>query len=660
MAQRTSEEIIKLVEKAEQRLTGLRSRMDEDYSKFWRLDKYKGEDALDGYRVFTSNSPKTFAHEIITTLAGSGITITVPQSDAQKEQREVNSESERFFIGMLKMIDDNLDSMLLPLLQAALSWQICCRGWYAGVAVMTKKPDPVDAEGNPVLDEQGQPVVGKTFPYVMPFDPRNVTWARGGDGLAWICNKSPKTREDIESEFNIVLPVTAELPLPGLNDDEKGVDVYDFWDGQHNTIVLEGGIMLKPKDGEEPVPHGSPRTPGFIGYTGPISVVSDDSGPDAMQQVGESIWSMDRHVYDEINFVQSVLSELVERSISPSYTFTSRDGQKSLEENPYQAQQQVGLAEGEKIEILNPTEAAKETGVYLASLNQEMERGSLPDLSFGQLRNPISGFAINSLKKGTDSKLHFPLIALQQAYSQICALLRDQYATNQFDPVSVSGRDRLPFKTYFSQVIDPQVVSLAGTIEVEIWPVLPEDDAAKVALIQQFREPVNGEPLVTVRHAREMAGIQDPDLMGHGVAQELAKRSSPMAFAFSMMESSAQEGEEEYANIWLSELRIQMIQKLLELRQLELAAAGFGVPQGGLGGLSSLLPSGGGTNGQSSGGRGLPPNVSPPQEQGINARPTQQSGPNVPQGTPRPGARVTEEESNENRLNNLNLVGPRG
>ena len=51
---------------------------------------------------------------------------------------------------------------------------------------------------------------------------------------------------------------------------------------------------------------------------------------------------------------------------------------------------------------------------------------------------------------------------------------------------------------------------------------------------------------------------------------------------------------------------------------------------------------------------GMPANVLPPQEMGIQAAPIQQPGALVPPGTPRPRA----QSDTTRRLNNIGLMGP--
>ena len=81
--------------------------------------------------------------------------------------------------------------------------------------------------------------------------------------------------------------------------------------------------------------------------------------------------------------MMSVMLEMTARSRKQGIKITSRDGQKTLEEDPYQEGTEISLAQGENVEPLGLMEVARETGVYMGMVSGEMKRGSIPRYIYG-------------------------------------------------------------------------------------------------------------------------------------------------------------------------------------------------------------------------------------------------------------------------------------
>jgi len=598
MPRYTPDEIIKLVEEKKnlQSIQDVHNRMDVDYS-LWRLDTYEGDQALDGFRIYTTNEPRTYANKVMALLSSAILILRAERGARDKEERKSSNAKERFLYGILKAADERLLRLLLPSLHAQLTWYVPLRGRYVVRALLAKRDD------------------GTTFVDITPFDPYHVYWEMGQDGVEWACHVIEKTPAEIKAIYNV--EVSAGTGQDGT------VTVYDFYDGANNQVVMEGQV-LKP-----PTPHGSPRFPLAIGFTGIAPPVRTEKLTDPAKDYGESIYQANREAYKELSFALSGMSEFVKRSLKQPVVITSRDGSKTLAENPYLSGATISLAEGDKVEPLDLMTMAQEAGVYLGIVTGEIQRGALPHSAFGELQFALSGFAINSLRQGMTTVVEPMRRAIMEAYGQIANLICDQYVTGNFQAMELSGRDRN--RDYFKEEITPEVVKAGGEVTVDLIARLPQDDIALMAMATQARQgPV---PLLSDRYLREeQLGVQDSDLMDAQVMEQMAVRASPVAAAYKMMMAAAEEGEEELAQIWLGEVQKQLIQTYLELMQLQMAAAG----------LAQSPPSGGG-NGAGNGTRpaGFSPMVLPKVAQGAPPpTPTPQMGPLVPPGAPRPGARL--------------------
>ena len=131
----------------------------------------------------------------------------------------------------------------------------------------------------------------------------------------------------------------------------------------------------------------------------------------------------------------------------------------------------------------------------------------------------------------------------------------------------------------------------------------------------------------------------------------------PEASLWDIMRAMEETGRMELAGFYYAQLVEILIQKMMQRQQLGNAAAQVAAGPGMMGG-----PAGGGgvpgmMGGPAGGGGGVPPSVMPSQMVGGGPAPSLLSnpGPQVPPGTPRPGAM-----SDQIRLNQIGLVGPGG
>ena len=614
MARRKVEDIINLVDSHYDSTEPLRSRMDADHN-LYRLSPF---DAGDGYQSYTSNEPQTYADKIISWLAGSDMIVRIPPAGNPRNSREVNNDKERFIIGALKSANERLMRRLQPCLQDQLAWYTTLRGWYAGRALLGNRDDK------------------DTFIDITPWDPMHTYWGTDGDGLAWACYKVKKTKHEIESQYNVRLG-TERM-------DEDGIEVYDFYDREDNYVAIPHRYIKKR------TAHGGTGVPVFLGPVGANPLIQSlewSSIEDTVEDYGESVFKSTRELYEKHNFMMSTMLELTARSRKQGIVITSRDGQKTLEEDPYKEGTEISLAQGEDVKPLGLLEVARETGVYMGMVSGELQRGSIPHSVYGELQFQLSGFAINTLRQGVESVLGPRIEALEHAYMQICNLLCDQYSSGAFTAMELSGRDNN--RMYFSETITPQRVKEGGSIEISIVARLPQDDMSKYSMAQIAREgPTPLMPDLWIRD--NILGVQDADQTDDAIKEQIAERTLPEAGLWSLYQAALKQGRDDLAQFYLGELMAVMLSKAKMLSD----NLGGGVPPAPSAGALPPMPPGAPPPG---GPPGVPPGVAPPAM--MNGMPppapTPQAGPNVPPGQPRPGA-----QSDATRLGNIGLVGPGG
>ena len=632
MANYKPEEITALVDNHYDLTEPLRTRMDDDH-KLYRLEEF---DAGEGFQSYTSNEPQVYADKLISWLTSAEMVVRVPYNNSEREERENNDAKERFLIGVLKAADDRLTERFQPGVRQQLAWYACLRGWYAGRALLVK-------------DDEGE-----TYVDIQPWDAMHTYWGEGKHGLAWACYKTKKTPSEIKAIWGVdVGGENADL------DDDDAIDVYDFYDKEDNIVCTDDQVLKKRTK------HGSEKVPVFLGPVGStplVQAITDTGNLDTMEDYGESCFKASRDLYDKHNFMMSVMLELTARSRKQGLKVKSRDGTKTLEEDPYKEGSEIALGQGEDVEPLGLLEMAKESGAFMSLVAGEMQRGGLPHSIYGQLEFQLSGFAINTLRQGVESMLVPRLKALERAYRSMFHLICDQYITGAFKSMELSGQDQN--RMYFREEITPDMIKDSGDVEVTLIGQLPQDEMSKMSMAQIARE---GEtPLLSDTFIRDnILGLQSADAMEDSIKMQVAETTLPEAQLWTLLQTALRQGREDLVEFYQGELMRLLTTKIAEQAQMQAQmqaaqappqpqAPPPGPPPGMM--PPGMMPPGMMGPGMNGAGPGLPPQVMPNAGLGVPPpAPVAPPGPSVPPGTPRPGA-----QGIESRLANLGMIRPAG
>ena len=376
-----------------------------------------------------------------------------------------------------------------------------------------------------------------------------------------------------------------------------------------------------------------------------IQAITDTRNQDTIEDFGESCYKSTRDLFEKHNFMMSVMLELVARSRRQGLKVKSRDGTKTLEEDPYKEGSEIALGQGEDVEPLGLLEMARESGVFMGLVSGEMQRGGLPHSIYGQLEFQLSGFAINTLRQGVESQLSPRLQSLERAYMCIAKMITDQYLTGAFKAVEVSGKDRN--RMYFSEEITVDIIKNAGDPEIEFIGQLPQDDMTKMSMAQMARE--GQTPLLSDTFIRDhVLGLQSADQMDDAINAQIAERTLPEATLWTMLQAAQRQGRDDLAKFYQGELERLFLVKGMEQAQMMQQAGAMAQ------GVAPPQPQGGPPPPQGMGGPTASPQVMPDAMMGVPpVAPTAPVGPSVPPGTPRPGA-----QSAVTRLEQEGLIPP--
>ena len=581
--------------------TNRRTRMEEDYN----LYSLKPFDAGDGYQSYTSNQPKVVADKIISWMNDSRMIVTAPLSQRVSEKDSGDSK-EKYIVGAMNMADSRLIARGMLPVKSQIAAHITLRGWFAGRAVLNKRKD-------------------KTYVDISPFDPLRVVFEQDEDGIVWLAYRTLRSSASIKQLYK----VDVDEPTNSEYDDEFGVPVWDYYDREQHAVIVDGQA---PKWGKSPLPHGVENADGegiapvFVGPVGIVPWMQGVHG-DAVQtsDYGESIFSSNRNLFEEFNFVMSSTKTLVRRGVRQPYIVESPDGTQTLDTDPWQDGTEVPLPVGTTIRPMPEIKMPADTGDFNSLVSGELQRGGLSNVHMGELPFAISGYAANVVREGSAHTLEPRLKSLGSAFTQIGELLALQYVSNKFGKLTLAGRLN-DLTDQFDEEINPEDVEEGGRVTVQFKPNAGLEDPQKIATAQMLREGDN--PLAPDDWIWEnILEVSDTEQFRTAISAQKANNGDPKVQLMNMITSLLKTGEENKAMIYIDLLMKTVDQERMteQMQQAQFAAASqqAALPPVAGGGQQAQpdslgMPGGGGINAQ------LGPEGAP-----VQAAPGEAGGPSI-------------------------------
>jgi hypothetical protein len=377
------------------------------------------------------------------------------------------------------------------------------------------------------------------------------------------------------------------------------------------NIVVIGGEYAKQPTVHSPVR----RVPAIYGIVGPLPLIQSRSSDSKANLVhhGESIFAANRRIYEKVNLVLSTMLQLVALSRDQAFYITGGDGTKQLDKNPNLEGSQFSLPEGYTFNVVNLLEMSRDTGAFLGLVSAEVQRGALPYSVYGQLAFQLSGYAVNLLKQATDAPIQPRQRAMEQASRQITSLIGDQFATGAYGAIQLRGWTTN--RSWFDEEFEPGMIRGLPAAEISLKVNTPQDDLQKMQLADMAS--TGPWPKLSMRHIwDEILDIQDTDSMADEIKEEVAEKMVPAAALMTLRNALEKKGRLDLVPIYEWELWKQ-------------AMTGGLNPAGATGGAAGPGKNGNGVS---------PQNLSAPEQGAPVPQATPQAGPNVPAGSPRPGA----------------------
>ena len=594
-----------------------RTRMENDYG-LYRMNPY---DAGTGYQSYTSNAPKILADKIMSYLSNAQMSVRVPLS-VEVADRAGGSAKEKFVIGALNLADERMQRFGQPSVREQLAFHIVLRGWYAGRTMLNKRED------------------GTTFVDITPFDPLHICYEMDDQGIVWLAHKSKRSATSVKTRYNVDIEPTIEGETSG------GVTIWDYYSRTENAVIVVGD-KEEHKYGKKLTKHnvrdmdGNPCAPVFLGAVGPAPWIQDDlSGDDTARDYGESIFSANRTLYEDLNFAMSAYKTLVRRAVRRPYKIISPDGTTTLDTDPWQDGSEVPLPAGTDISLMDEITMPLDTGNFVGLISGEIQRGGLSNVSYGELPFAISGFAAKVLQEGSAHQIEPRVQAMTSCYKQMTEIVSMQYETGGFSALDVRGRHN-DISNYFNEEIKPADLEGAGAIDIKFGVRMPQDEPQLVTMAQMMRD--GDRPLAPDEWIWEnVMQINDVDQFKNAISAQQAHVTEPKALLLTLIEGLMQTGEQEKAMIYLDLLRKTLKQDQqqeaaqdVQFQQLVMAAQQMGAPPPPEGGGAGPPP---GPPPGTAGPPGIAGGAMPSPMQGFPQTPNpNQAPPGMPGG---PGPRV--------------------
>lgn len=368
-------------------------------------------------------------------------------------------------------------------------------------------------------------VNGKKVIDVRPTDMRYVIYEMGMDGFNYVCFISNHSRSYLIDKYGSV----AEQRL-GSKMNAITMDVYDRED---NDFYISGNIS----DNEIPLKS---QKHGFVDENGkgyvPFVMEKVPTGsmlqhPRALVADGESIFFLNRGLYPEMNRLATTLHNLTLASFFGARQYASKLGEKKKTKAlPFGLGVVVSIDIDGGYTLIPVNDIRNATRLEYSMMESRLQRGSLPNIDYGNLTFPLSAVAIGKLTEAKDHIFIPRLQCLAKFKQSLTKMVRKQLVQmggsielgeeghrTVYPVASLKGEYVLKYK-YFAESREQRLANI--TEAQSLRGLLPDDVLRKETLSRKHPE----EDLAQLRDER--AEATDPAIMYYRRTEALIQKES--------------------------------------------------------------------------------------------------------------------------------------
>ena len=480
------------VKRGEAYLQPLYDRMDDD-AELVRLEAYSLTDAA-GNPVpnsisVTPNEPAVFANSVVAMIQETIWQASVEGDITAERERAIES----FIYENLYRADTRLVRMGQPKMFPFLSNHIALRGWIGARWVSRMEGDSY-------------------IPDCMPLDMRYFSYERTSEGLLWGAYRTRRPVAAIEAEYGF-LPDTTD-PM---------VDVVDYWDDTRECVYIKDELVLEQKH-----PFGAPP---FVIQAAPAGFMFRDD--EHIEFEGESIFMLNRGLYDEYSRLVSIDQTLAMHAVMPSYQKRYIEDMPE-DQTPYP--QGIGrvadVKAGEEYDLIQRPDINNASRTAHNNMSGALQRGGVNNLDLGNVTFPTSAVWISE-QTDIRNKLVSPRMnALGAFYENLSRLMLEQVALGGFKGKLDMKKYGRPMSFDVNKFGDPWEYD----IKFRMMSRNRKQEVANITVAASARGLMSRETIV-----RDILNCEDPEAEINRLDNELAEEAEPALKLFRMAYSLADE-----------------------------------------------------------------------------------------------------------------------
>ena len=325
---------------------------------------------------------------------------------------------------------------------------------------------------------------------VRDLDPRWLTYQTGMKGLEWANYRMERYKVDIEKTYNVKAK-------------EKGV-IKDFWDKKKNHIFLDNKQIDEKDNPYGYVPFVIQSAPYGAGFLKEV---------DSLKRTGESIFYPHRDMFEELNFMASILKTQSFDDLRPGLNRINEDSDVLDKYPPSQS-----VTDTENPLVLVPrrdmTNAMRN---YMGLINGIVQRAGLSNIDEGVITFPQSAVAWAKILAQKQSLTLPRLLALELLYRASTKMIIAQTIQlggsfeigqegmkRKYEASSLEGNYTLSWR-YFAESLEDRAAKVAiGNSEIALIPMklirkdtLQLENPEEAESLMEIQEVKRTEPLIT-------------------------------------------------------------------------------------------------------------------------------------------------------------------
>jgi len=437
-----------LIKEAVEEFKPLHDRMDKDRD-LYNMIEYKLKDVETGKPAkdvvnMTMNDPKVFADRSQAFMNEATMQTVVEGKNLSDRDSTL---IENFDADIRYEIDQQLMVREITSLYSFLIEQACIRGTLAARYVTWQ-----DDEGHFVPD-------------LLPCDSRYVVYEYDRNDLAMGAFRTTRAKASIEQEY------------PSARVEGRKAAIWEYWDKEKCQIWLSSPSVVATSAGqlltEKENVFG--YVPFIIQKVGAGSMLQDEG---AIKHGGESIFANNRLLYSQLNMLASILQTLNYMTFNRAYQWESEAGTQARKPPKPGSRKTIPIDKGTKgLFPIDVADIKNATRLFYALILGAIQRGSLPNIDYGNLTFPLSAVAISRLTATKDAIFSPRLQAIAWFYRKLHYMIKDQYIKGGYEvELGEEGMER----TYSASDLDKKY-----KISYKFHSVSPEQDIANYAVAQQ-------------------------------------------------------------------------------------------------------------------------------------------------------------------------------